>query len=189
MGTHHEGPAVERRALDAYIKIVRGARSITMGLDRQLAEMGLTERQFGVLETLFHLGPLPQCELSRKQLTTGGNITFVVDNLERDGLVERRRDMQDRRMVTVHLTARGLERISDVFPRHAAAVAERLATLDPAEQDELGRLMKKLGRAQADAAAQDEHAAGDCVDAESRAEVPEAVLASRSAETSRPRRA
>lgn len=145
MGTHHKGTPSEKRALDAYIKLVRGTHSVLACLERKLAARKLTERQFGVLETIFHLGPLPQCELGRKQLTTGGNITFVVDNLERAGLVQRRRDTEDRRVVTVHLTARGRDLVADVFPEHATAIVERFAALKPQEQVELARLMKKLG--------------------------------------------
>ncbi|HEX7077973.1 MAG TPA: MarR family transcriptional regulator [Candidatus Eisenbacteria bacterium] len=148
MGTHHEGTAAERRALDAYIKLMRAARSVTARLVRRLATERLTERQFGVLETLYHLGPLPQCALGRKQLTTGGNITFVVDNLVRDGLAERRRDSSDRRIVTVHLTPKGRALIAQTFPRHAAAIQEQFSALTPDEQEVLARLMKKLGLAQ-----------------------------------------
>jgi len=145
MGTHYRGTEEEVRSLNAFIKLMRGASSVAVRLERHLAEAGLTERQFGVLETLHHLGPLPQCDLVKKQFTTGGNITFIVDNLERAGLVERRRNSDDRRYVTVHLTDKGRERIAAVLPHHVAEIVKTFSVLSASEQVELGRLMKRLG--------------------------------------------
>lgn len=145
MGTHYRGTEEEVRSLNAYIKLIRGATSLSIRLERRLAEAGLTERQFGVLETLHHLGPLPQCDLVKKQFTTGGNITFIVDNLERAGLVERRRNSDDRRYVTVHLTDKGRERVAAVLPHHVTEIVEAFSVLTPTEQLELARMMKRLG--------------------------------------------
>lgn len=145
MGSHYRGTEEEVRSLNAYIKLMRGAASVAVRLERRLAEAGLTERQFGVLETLHHLGPLPQCDLVKKQFTTGGNITFIVDNLERAGLVERRRNSDDRRYVTVHLTEKGRVRIAALLPQHVREIVEAFSILTPSEQTELGRLMKLLG--------------------------------------------
>jgi MarR family 2-MHQ and catechol resistance regulon transcriptional repressor len=75
---------------------------------------------------------------------SGGNITTVVDNLERRRLVRRERG-DDRRNVTVHLTPEGRRLISKVFPAHAAAIAEAFSALTGPEQEELARLTRKLG--------------------------------------------
>jgi MarR family 2-MHQ and catechol resistance regulon transcriptional repressor len=108
--------------------------------------LGLTDSQFGVLEALLPLGPVAQHELSRALFTGRANITTVVDNLERRGLVQRVRDTADRRHVTVHLTAEGRALIEDRFPGHVAAIVEEFSVLSAAEQGELGRVCKKLGR-------------------------------------------
>ena len=102
-----------------------------------------------MLETLFHLGPLHQCDLARKHLQSGGNITMIVDNLERAGLVRRERLPQDRRYVRVHLTRPGRERIAEILPRHIGNITRQMSVLTPAEQEELGRLCRKLGMAAA----------------------------------------
>src|SRR5207249_1387917 len=78
--------------------------------------------------------------LGDKLLMSGGNITTVVDNLERRGLVRRERRGDDRRHVTVHLTSEGRRLISRVFPGHVAAIVEAFSALTPAEQEQLGRL-------------------------------------------------
>ena len=101
--------------------------------------------QFGVLETLYHLGPQHQCDLARKHLQSGGNITMIVDNLERSALVRRERLAEDRRYVRVHLTDAGRARIASIFPTHVRSVVEQLSVLTTPEQEELSRLCRKLG--------------------------------------------
>ena len=145
VGTHYRGRPAEVRALNAYIKLTRAVSSVGARLSRPLADQGLTPTQLGVLEALLHLGPLGQRVLGEKLLMSGGNITTVVDNLERRELVRRERSGDDRRNVTVHLTTDGRRLIASVFPGHAAAIAEAFSVLTTAEQDELARLTKKLG--------------------------------------------
>ena len=145
MPTRYAGPEREVRALNAFIKLLRAADSVTGRLNQHLTEAGLTMSQFGTLEALLHLGPLCQKELGEKLLKSSGNVTMVVDNLERRGLVRRERDTQDRRYVTVHLTEAGEKLIRELFPRHAAAIAAEMGALSAEEQDELGRLCRKLG--------------------------------------------
>lgn len=145
MGTKHQGPPEERRALDTYVKFVRAFDSLSSRLGSALRHEGLTGTQLGVLEALLHLGPMIQSELAGKLLTSPSNLTTVLDNLERDGLVRRQRSSEDRRRVEVSLTAEGRELIEDVFPRHARRITELMGALEPAEQEELGRLCRKLG--------------------------------------------
>jgi MarR family 2-MHQ and catechol resistance regulon transcriptional repressor len=148
MGTHYDGRPGEVRALDAYIKLTRAASSLDARLAPRLADVGLTPTQLGVLEALLHLGALGQRTLGAKLLSSGGNITTVVDNLERRGLVRRERRDDDRRHVTVHLTPEGRRLISKVFPGHVRAIVAAFSALTAAEQETLSRLAKKLGLSQ-----------------------------------------
>lgn len=149
MGTRHHGSSSERTALDAYIKLMRAADSVTAAVQPLLAEVGLTLGQFGVLEALFHLGPLAQHDLASKLLRSSGNTSVVLANLERAGLVQRRRRNEDRRVQIVSLTPRGQQLIEEFFPRHAASLTRRMAALSGAEQVVLGRLCRTLGRGEA----------------------------------------
>lgn len=146
MGTKHRGPPEERRALDAYVKFVRAYDTIDSRLRSALREEGLTVTQLGVLEALMHIGPMVQSELAEKLLTSPSNLTTVLDNLERDGLVRRERSTEDRRQVEVSLSAEGREMIEDVFPRHAERITRLFGSLDPEEQELLGRLCRELGQ-------------------------------------------
>lgn len=106
----------------------------------------MTEPQFAVLECLGHLGPLTLGELSRKQLVSGGNITCVVDHLVRDGLVRRNHPKDDRRKTVAMLTSKGKRMFTSTFGTHAEYVGRMASVLTEAEQAELSRLLKKLGR-------------------------------------------
>jgi MarR family 2-MHQ and catechol resistance regulon transcriptional repressor len=145
MPTHYPGTPRETRALNAFIKLMRATESLSARLGRALHASGLTYGQLSVLEALHHLGPMHACDLGAKLLRSNANMTTVLDNLERVGLVVRERLEDDRRFVRVSLTPAGKKRIAAVFPAHVAEITGALAALTPAEQDELGRLCKKLG--------------------------------------------
>lgn len=146
MPTHYAGTRNEVRALNAYINLMRAADSVTAKTSAITAQHDLTVSQFGVLEALLHLGPLHQGQLAEKILRTSGNITMVVGNLERRGLVVRKRGKDDRRFVTVQLTDPGRKLVGRVFPKVVAAILGELGCLTGAEQEDLRRLCRRLGR-------------------------------------------
>jgi MarR family 2-MHQ and catechol resistance regulon transcriptional repressor len=145
MPTHYKGTQEERLALDAFIKVSRAMISLESRLLSHGTLGELTISQFGVLEALYHLGSLCQGEVSRKVLKSSGNITLVLDNLEKHGLVRRVRSLEDRRMVRIELTQAGRELIEIVLPRHVKIIVEEMSVLTPEEQAELARLSRKLG--------------------------------------------
>ena len=149
MGTHHAGRPEEILALDTYIKLARATDTLYHKFARSLKERGLSTSQLGVLELLYHMGPMCQRAAAEKLLQSGGNVTTVVDNLEQRGLVRRERQTDDRRFITLHLTDEGRALITDLFPKHAGVITQSLACLTPAEQHMLGELCRKLGTANA----------------------------------------
>lgn len=146
MGTHFEGTEEQVRALEAYIKLMRASGSVTARVHRAMTRQRLTVSQFGTLEALYHLGPLSQTELGKKILKTSGNITVVIDNLERRSLVQRQRNQRDRRCVIVTLTDQGRATIEKVFPGHVERIVAEMSALTADEQQQLARLCRKLGR-------------------------------------------
>jgi MarR family 2-MHQ and catechol resistance regulon transcriptional repressor len=107
----------------------------------------MTIPQLAVLEALLHLGPLCQRDLGGKMLRSGGSVTTLVDHLERKGWVRRARRAEDRRMIDVELTPAGRRVIERVFPAHVRHLREAFGELTAGEQEELGRLCRKLGLA------------------------------------------
>lgn len=146
MPTHYNGSADQVRALDSYIKLTRAADSINSRLNISPSMSELTISQFGVLEALLHLGPQCQNVLGSKILKSNSNMTTVIDNLEKRGLVKRERGMEDRRMITIYLTESGKALIEKVLPQHVASIAKQFEVLSPEEHVQLGEILRKLGK-------------------------------------------
>ena len=145
MGTHYKGSEQEIRALNAYIKLTRAVKSVKSRIDLHKTAEVLSDSQFGVLEALYHIGPLSQKEIAQKLLFSKSNIVAVIDALEEKDLAKRQRDLQDRRFINVHITAEGSKLLERLLPRHIESITEELSCLTDTEQDELARLCGKLG--------------------------------------------
>lgn len=136
----------DERALRLWIALARCYATFSRAVACKVAEYDLTAPQFGVLEALYHKGPLSLGELAEKLLVTGGNVTYVMDRLEAMGLVTRERSGDDRRVVRAHLTSRGRATIEAVFPGHVEFIRDLVSSLNPDEQEALRELLKKLGK-------------------------------------------
>jgi MarR family 2-MHQ and catechol resistance regulon transcriptional repressor len=146
MPTHYDGTPQETLALNTFIKLSRAVDSLLARLAQHGTNGGLSSSQFGVLEVLYHLGPMCQYQIGGKILKSSGNITMVIDNLEKRGLVRRVRDSVDRRRITISLTEQGSQLIGRLLPGHVAAITEEMNVLTPQEQESLGDLCRKLGK-------------------------------------------
>ncbi|HSB76171.1 MAG TPA: MarR family transcriptional regulator [Terriglobales bacterium] len=145
MPRHFHGTPREERALSAYVKLLRASETVHGEATRSLAGERLSPSQFAVLEALYHVGPLCLSDMARKILKTSGNLTMVVGNLQKRGLVARQQSSEDRRFVSVAITEKGRKLMARVFPLHLARIVELMGRLSPAQQEELGRLCRQLG--------------------------------------------
>lgn len=133
------------------------ALRLTIALDRaynavlertwaHMAEFGLAGTEFAILELLFHRGALPLGDIGKKVMLTSGGLTYAIDKLEERGVVTRRRDASDRRVVFAELTRAGRELMARVVPLHAEFIRELTAGLDADEKQEATRLLGALER-------------------------------------------
>jgi len=83
-------------------------------------------------------------ELSRRMMVTGGNVTGIADQLERDGLVARSADPDDRRALRVKLTAAGRKAFKAMADAHEKWIVAALGTLDHAELATLAGLLARV---------------------------------------------
>ncbi len=148
MSRHFHGTPRQERALSAYVKLLRASDTLHAEAMRSLSDEGLSPSQFGVLEALYHIGPMCLTDLAHKILKTSGNLTLVVGNLEKRGLVTRQQQSHDRRFVRVAITEKGRKLMARIFPAHLEQIVEFMERLSPAQQDELGRLCRQLGKNQ-----------------------------------------
>jgi len=135
-------------ALSLWVKLARAFDTLAVLTAKDIDSFGLTPPQFGVIEALGHLGSMKIGEMCSKKLMTGGNMTVVIDNLEKQGLVERVKDQNDRRAYIVRLTKSGEDKFAEMFPAHAHFVEKYVsAALSVEEIHQLSALLKKLGLA------------------------------------------
>jgi MarR family 2-MHQ and catechol resistance regulon transcriptional repressor len=145
MGTHYKGTKSEISALNTFIKLVRASDSAISRVNNSFTRSKLTWSQLNTLDALYHLGPLSQKELGKKISKSGGNITLVVDNLEKQYLVKRERGKEDRRLFIINLTDKGKKVFEEIFPEYLILIKNVMNTLTDSEQKELQRLCKKIG--------------------------------------------
>lgn len=132
-------------ALNLWIKLARAYSTFSKKTGENIKSSGLTQPQFGVIECLGHLGSMTIGTLCDKLLVSGGNMTLVVDNLEKEGYVERVYNKEDRRTIIVRLTLKGRKLFESIFPGHAEFVTKISSVLSEKEQEQLAQLLKKLG--------------------------------------------
>ena len=145
MGTKYQGTDRQIQALNAYIKLHRAASTVETAANSHLLNHDLSLSQFSVLEALFHLGPLTQKQLGEKILKSKGNLTMVIDNLEKRGLAVRERSLKDRRNIHVNITPKGRDLMAQILPGHVEGIEKVFSVLSEEELQALSSLCRKLG--------------------------------------------
>ncbi len=145
MGTHYKGTKSELDSLNVFIKLIRAADSVKAKVFSSLNDTNLTESQLGILDALYYLGPLNQRDIAKKLLKTSGNITMVVDNLEKQCLVKRERNNSDRRYFTVSITKQGTALFEKIFPAILNAIVKEINVLNEPEKNSLQDFCKRIG--------------------------------------------
>src|ERR687891_1355947 len=141
---------IARRGDHSALRIWLRLLTCTQLLERRVRsglreEFGTTLPRFDLMAQLErHREGLKMNELSRLLMVTGGNVTAIVDQLEKEGLVERFEEPADRRAFRIHLTKSGEKTFAEMARAHERWVVELLAGLSRREHDELLRLLAKL---------------------------------------------
>ena len=139
-------------SLKLFVVLARASAAVARQAEAEVAQHDITGTEFGILEVLYHKGPLLLGEIQRKLLVTSGGITYLVDRLVEKGLVERQECPNDRRARYAVLTPAGTNLIKRIFPAHAKRIAMAMSALTAREQAEATRLLKRLGLAAAELA-------------------------------------
>ena len=137
--------AAQERALKLFVVFTRAQNAVNRHMLDEIARHDLTPTEFGILEALYHKGPLLLGEVQKKILLSSGGVTYAVDRLAEKGLVERRDCPNDRRARFAALTAKGEAVIARIFPMHAERIERVMSALSAREQEDLVGLLRKLG--------------------------------------------
>jgi DNA-binding MarR family transcriptional regulator len=138
--------ADDHRALRVWLRLLTCSQLVEREVRSRLRErFNTTLPRFDLMAQLErHPEGLKMNALSRLLMVTGGNVTAIVDQLEKEGLVERLDDADDRRAFRIRLTRAGEKSFAEMAREHEAWVVELFAGLTRKEHDELLRLLAKL---------------------------------------------
>src|SRR4029453_15877833 len=136
----------DHRALRIWLRLLTCTQMIERVVRSRLRErFGTTLPRFDLMAQLErHPEGLKMNELSRMLMVTSGNITAIVDQLEKEGLVERLDEPADRRAFRIRLTRSGDKTFAEMARAHEQWVVELLEGLSRREHDELLKLLAKL---------------------------------------------
>lgn len=132
-------------SLKLFIVLSRAHRKINDSANKSIAEFNLNPTEFAVLELLYHKGNQPLQHIGEKILIASGSITYVVDKLEKKGLVVRNPCSEDRRVIYAEITESGNDLMNDIFPIHEKFLHEQMSDLSGEEKNFLIHLLKKIG--------------------------------------------
>jgi len=107
---------------------------------------GLTMHQFGILEILFHRGKQSVGTVTKLMLSSAGNITVVIKNLEKKGFLEIEKNPNDKREKILSITDSGSKLISKIFPKHIENMRETFSGVSKEEMQVLAILLRKLDK-------------------------------------------
>jgi DNA-binding MarR family transcriptional regulator len=139
--------AVEEPDMDAVVEAIvylyTESRRITKGL---ASEYGLTGPQLAVVKMLEPVGKLSLSELSDRIRARNSTVTGIIDRMEREGLVERRRSEEDRRVIHIVLTRQGQKLANDIPVEPVQIFRQVLSELSPRDASDLKRILTRLAR-------------------------------------------
>ena len=133
-------------ALRLWVIMSRAHTAVAAHAAADVQRHGLTLAEFGIIEALYHRGPMLLGEVQKRILVSSGGITFLVDRLAAKGLVERRSCETDRRARYAALTPKGTALVAEIFPSHAATVKAAMEGISPDEQERVADLLRDMGR-------------------------------------------
>jgi len=130
--------------VDAYVKLIRTAEALHAEVSRGLAQDKVTASQFSAMKALRYHGTMAQKDVATFMLKTAGNVTLVLDNLERQGFISRERQQDDRRVVNVTLTELGKLTFDRLYPEHIQRILTAMSGLDAHSAEQIIVLLQSL---------------------------------------------
>ena len=135
-----------RDPVHCWLVLVKALQAASKYLYAGLAETGIDDTDFRILEALLNKGPLPVNTIGPKMHLTPGSISTAVDRLIDRSLVSRVESPEDRRVRIVSLTPKGKALIAPIFRKHAEEIRKVFADASPKELRALETTLKKIGK-------------------------------------------
>lgn len=140
-------PEVEPRAVECFLVLLKVSRDISAAMDAHYARSGVSRGRFLVMLILFRNNDqdLTPAQIADRIGVTRATMTGLLDVLERDGLVKRRRHPSDRREIFVKLTPKGNGFLKKMLPDHFRRISAMMSQLTGSERKKLIELLLKAG--------------------------------------------
>lgn len=135
---------IDALAVEAWSKLYRTFNLLIRRGREELADLGISGPQYGVLRILSRDGAVPMGKISEELLVTTGNVTGLVSRLVQEGLVSRQHGIRDRRIVRIHLTRAGKALVEKAARRHHQLLTSIFSGFSSDEKKQLLELLGKL---------------------------------------------
>lgn len=127
-----------------WIAMVRAEKAVVRELTRALAPLDIKLAQLDVLMNIYRHPGMSQHDVARKLLVGRSNITMLLPQLEKQGLIRREGDAKDRRVMRLFLTTDGEERLMQALKVYSAIIDKVMAQSTPAQCDAMGEQMRRI---------------------------------------------
>ncbi|AJI25614.1 MarR family transcriptional regulator (plasmid) [Priestia megaterium] len=124
---------------------MKANKAVFENIRKDIESYSISPENFMVLELLYNKGAHPIQKISETLSIPSGSITYVVNKLEKQGLVERKPNPNDKRAFNVTLTENGEVLFSEMFAQHVTTISENFSFVSNEEKEQLVGLLKKIG--------------------------------------------
>lgn len=130
-----------------WVAVARACHALERSLAAKLAPLDLKPAQLDVLMNLYRHPGMSQHDLARKLLVGRSNITMLLPQLEKRGLVLRESDSKDKRILRLALTEEGKALLMEALKIHSALIEVAMSQSTPDQCDLIGEQMRKMAEA------------------------------------------
>lgn len=124
---------------------MKASSTVSKNIRLDIESQNISTENFMILELLYSKGPHPVQKISETFSIPSGSITYVVDKLEKQGMVERHPNPNDRRASNVVLSEKGEAIFNEIFPKHVETISKNLSFISNEEKEQLIDLLKRIG--------------------------------------------
>lgn len=136
---------MNKKSLKLLVVMLRATQSVEDLVKKDMRTYGINPTEFAVLELLYNKGKQPIQRIGKKILLASSSITYVIDQLEKKGLVERLDCPDDRRIKLASITQKGREFMNEAFPKHEKRIEEIFSNMTEEEIDVAIEIFKRIG--------------------------------------------
>lgn len=127
-----------------WISLIRAEKAVLTALTKALQPLDLKIAQLDVLMNLYRHPGMSQHELARRLLVGRSNITMLLPQLEKRGVLRREGDAKDKRVLRLFLTEDGEALLMKALKVYSGLIARVMAQSTPAECDAMGDQMRRI---------------------------------------------